>query len=505
VPSSYHAVAERALDREWGLLIGGEVVPAEGGATYEDTSPVDGRRLGDVPLASAADGHRAVAVAKEAFPSWRATAPSERSAALGEVVRVLRANAVELGVLDSVDSGNPASGMINEVDMACDWLDYARGVAMEVKGETLPAPRDRWLMTRREPYGVVLRITAYNHPILFAIQKLGAPLLTGNTLILKIPQQTPLAPLRMGELLKDVLPPGVLNVITGSGSVVGDALVRHPDIKRISLIGGMTTGQMIQKAAAEAGIKHVSLELGGKNPMIVLADADVETAARAAVRGMNFTKTQGQSCGSCSRLFVHRSLHRPVVDRIVDLLGKIRIGDPLHPDTEMGSLVSLRERNRIQSMIDTAAAQGAVLRCGGGPPPGLDKGAFLAPTVFDNVTMDMTIGNEEVFGPVLSILPWDDHKTMLQQVNAVPLGLTASVITHDIDRALNLADHLDTGYVWINDCAQHYVGAPFSGHRNSGTDSEEGIAELYSFTQVKTVAVAVNPSPFDTPPPTTKT
>ena len=494
--STYHSVADRALDRTWGLLIGGRVVPAEGGASYPDTSPSDGRLLADVPFASAGDAGRAVAAAADAFADWRATPVGERSRIMADAVRALRANAVELGVLDAVDSGNPAAAMIAEVDMACDWLDYARGVAMEVKGETLPSPRDRWLLTRREPYGVVLRITAYNHPILFAIQKLGAPLLTGNTLILKIPQQTPLAPLRMAEFLADVFPPGVLSVLTGSGAVVGDALVRHPAIKRISLIGGMSTGQLIQRAAADSGIKHVSLELGGKNPMIVLPDADVETAARAAVRGMNFTKTQGQSCGSCSRLFIHRSLHAKVVDRIVELLGEIRIGDPLDPDTEMGCLVSDRERRRIQSMIDDAIGQGAVLRCGGGPPPGLEDGAYLSPTVFDNVTADMTISREEVFGPVLSVLPWDDPEEMLHQVNEVPLGLTASVFTRDIDRALHLADRLDSGYVWINDCAQHYTGAPFSGHRNSGTDSEEGIAELYSYTQVKTVAVAVQHSPF---------
>ena len=493
---SYHAVAEQILDKQWGLIIGGKVVAASGDAVYEDTSPVDGRRLGDVPLASAADAARAVDAAKQALPGWRATPVAERSIILAEATRVLREHAEELGVLDSVDSGNPARAMISEVEMACDWLDYARGIAMEVKGATLPAPRDRWLMTRREPYGVVLRITAYNHPIMFAIQKLGAPLLTGNTMVLKVPQQTPLAPLRMGELLNNVLPAGVLNVMTGRGSDVGDALVRHPDVKRISLIGGISTAQTIQKAAAESGIKHVSLELGGKNPMIVLADADVETAAAAAVRGMNFSKTQGQSCGSCSRLFVHKSLHKEVVQRIVELLQKIKIGDPLDSETEMGSLVSHRERDRIQGMIKAGIDEGATLRCGGGPPPGWEDGAFLSPTVFDNVTMDMHIGRDEVFGPVLSVLPWDDPKTMLDQVNEVPFGLTASIITKNIDDALHLANQLDTGYVWINDCAQHYIGAPFSGHRNSGTDAEEDISELYSFTQVKTIAIALGTSPF---------
>lgn len=493
---NYRAIAEQALQRDWAMLIGGQMVRAEDDATYTDTSPSDGRQVAMAPMASRGDAARAVEAAAKAAPGWRRTPTSERAALVGQAADILRLHADELGVLDAVDSGNPARAMISEVPMACDWLDYARGVSMEVKGETLPAPRDRWLMTRREPYGVTLRITAYNHPILFAIQKMGAPLLTGNTLILKVPQQTPLAPMRMAELLKDVFPPGVLNLVTGSGSVVGDALVRHPDVKRISLIGGTATGQMIQQAAAQAGVKHVSLELGGKNPMIVLPDADVDEAARTAVRGMNFTKTQGQSCGSCSRLFVHESLQEAVVNRIVDILSKIRIGDPLDGDTEMGCLVSQKEQQRIQSMIDQAHQQGARLRCGGGQPDHLPNGAYLSPTVFDDVTMDMTLGQEEVFGPVLSVLPWNDPQQMLTQVNAVPLGLTASVLTTNIDHALTLAEQLDSGYVWINDCAQHYVGAPFSGHRNSGTDTEEGIGELFSFTQAKTVAVALHQNPY---------
>lgn len=493
----YTDIAARTLGRTWAMLVGGALVGAIDGATYTDTCPADGRELAHVPLGSAEDAQQAVRTAVAAAAEWRDVPLAARSRLLGQAIGILRDNATELGVLDGLDSGNPARAMIEEVGMACDWLEYARGVAMEVKGETLPAPANRWLMTRREPYGVVLRITAYNHPILFAIQKLGAPLLMGNTLILKVPQQTPLAPLRMGELLEDVFPPGVLSVMTGSGSGLGDALVRHPDIKRISLIGGMRTGQTIQKSAAETGIKHVSLELGGKNPMIILDDADVETAAQAAVKGMNFTKTAGQSCGSCSRLFVHRTLHSTVVARIGELLDEIRIGHPLDPEAQMGCLVSDRERDRVQAMIDHAVEEGAELRFGGGAPAHLTEGAYLAPTVLDNVTMDMTIGHEEVFGPVLSVIPWDDPEQMLADVNAVPLGLTSSVITRDIDKALHLAERLDSGYVWINDCAAHYVGAPFSGHRNSGTDSEEGIAELYSYTQVKTVVVAVDPDPFD--------
>jgi len=489
--SPRHALVDALLDRpSWGMLIGGATVAALDGATYADTSPADGRHLADVPLAGPEDAARAVAAAKAAFPAWRATPLAERAARLDEVIRVLGEHAEELGVLDAVDSGNPASVMIGEVAMATRWLEWCRGAAHRVVGDTLPTSDGQWLLTRREPYGVVVRITAYNHPLLFAIQKIGAPLVTGNTLVLKVPEQTPLAPLRIGELLRDVLPPGVLNIVTGDGPVLGDALVRHPDVKRITLIGSVRTGQAIQAAAAEAGIKHVSLELGGKNPVIVLPDVDVETAARAAVRGMNFVTTQGQSCGSCSRLLVPEALADAVVARVAQLCGAIRVGDPLDPETEMGAMVSRREQQRVLTMIDRARADGARLICGGAVPTGLEHGAFIAPTVFDHVDPDSEIAREEVFGPVLSVLRYRDVEEALRIADAVDLGLTASVWTNDLSAALDLADRLDTGYVWINGIARHFDGAPFSGHRRSGTDSEEGIEELYGFTQTKTIAIA---------------
>lgn len=488
----HHALAYRLLDRDdWGMLIGGRLVPAVGGETYQDTSPADGRRLATIPLGQRRDAELAVAAAKAALPRWRATSVAERSRVIGEVIAVLRAHADELGVLDSLDSGNPASAMIEEVEIAASWLDWCRGAAYRVVGDNLPAPAGHWLLTRREPYGVVVRITAYNHPLLFTAQKLGAPLLTGNTLVLKVPEQTPLAPLRIGELLREVVPPGVLNIVTGAGSVVGDALVRHPDVKRITLIGGVRTGQRIQMSAAESGIKHVSLELGGKNPMIVLPDVDPEVAAQAAVRGMNYLRTQGQSCGSCSRLFVHTSMADVVVSRIAELCQAIRVGDPLDPDTEMGCMVSVGEQQRVLGMIDRARAAGARLACGGGVPAGLQHGAYVSPTVLDHVDMSMEIGRAEVFGPVLSVLRYDDLDAALRDADQVALGLTASVWTNDLQAALTMADRLDAGYVWINDAARHFDGAPFSGHRNSGTDSDEGIEELYSFTQTKTVAISL--------------
>ncbi len=462
-----------------------------GGEVAEDRSPADGRALAVVPDAQPADVDRAVTAARSAFPDWRATPVAERARVVTAIAATVRGHATELGILDALDSGNPASAMIGEAELAASWLEWCAGAASRVVGETVPGPRGQWLMTRHEPYGVVARLTAYNHPLLFAAQKIGAPLVTGNTLVLKPADQTPLAPLRLGELLARGRPARCCQHHHRYRPGRGDALVRHPRVKRISLIGSVRTGQRIQIAAAESGIKHVSLELGGKNPMIVLPDVDPEVAAQAAVAGMNFAKSLGQSCGSCSRLFLPESIADAVVARIAGLCAELRQGHPLDPGTDVGCMVSAREQERVLAMIEAARAAGAELVCGGGIPPGLEEGAYIAPTVFDHVNPGMAIARKEIFGPVLSVLRYRDLEEAVRAADSVNLGLTASVWTNDLHTALTLADRLDAGYVWVNDAGRHFDGVPFSGHRDSGTDSEEGIGELYSFTQPKTVAIGL--------------
>ena len=482
------------LNRTWGMLVDGEIVQAKSGETFETTSPADGRFLARVPSAQKEDVDRAVEAAKAAFPAWRQTSVTERGAMLDRAIDILRENAEDLALMDAVDSGNPVTAMIGDVHLACRDLEYMKGAAMEVKGQTIPSQTGDWLLTRREPYGVVGRITAFNHSLMFPAAKLGAPLMTGNTLILKVPKQVSLAPLLMGELLKDVFPPGVLNIVTGEGRTAGEALVRHPDVKRLALIGGTTTGQRIQISAAEAAVKHVSLELGGKNPFIVFPDADLEKAAEAAVRGMNFQKTQGQSCGSTTRLFLHESIHDEVLKRVVELTRKIRVGHPLDPETEMGCIVSEQQYNTITAYIEAGKEDGARLVHGGGKPEGaeFEKGFYVEPTIFDRVAMDMRIAKEEIFGPVLSVLTWSDKEEVIREANALEYGLTGAVWTRDLQTAIEVADRLDTGYVWINGSATHFLGAPFSGHKNSGTDSEESIEELFSYTQSKTVNIGLS-------------
>lgn len=478
------------LQRDWRLLIGGQLL-AGSGDTMTITSPADGRLLGQVPLATVGDVDKAVQAAEKVFPSWSTTALVDRIDCVRHLIKVLAQFTVDLAVLDAIDCGNPVTAMIGDVGMATNWLEYQLSAALEVKGETIPSKGSNWLLTKREPYGVVGRIIPFNHPILFTAGKIGAPVLMGNTLVLKVPDQAPLSSLYLAEKIAEVFPPGVVNIISGNGQITGEALVRHPRVKRIALIGSVPTGQRVLKAAAESGIKHVSLELGGKNPMIVFPDADLDKAAEGAAFGMNFHWSQSQSCGSTTRLFVHSDIHDSLIDKLLARVSGIRIGHPLNPDTEMGTLVSKEQFSKVSEYTRSAIEEGAALRCGGKRPDGEDyfSGYYYLPTVFDHVTMDMKVAREEIFGPILSVLRWSNADDVLAQANSLEYGLTGSVWTSNIASALSVADNLDVGYVWINGSGSHFLGAPFSGHKNSGIGSEEGIEELYSYTQTKTVSI----------------
>lgn len=487
------ARAKQLLKRSWKMLIGGELVEAEGGAGFDTYSPATGEHLATVPFAQRSDVDRAVEAASKAYSSWRKTPISERVAIVRKFIDVLRENASDLGLMDAIDSGNPVTAMREDVKLACKMLDYQCSAAIEIKGVTIPSTAENWHLTRREPYGVVGRITAYNHPILFAASKIGAPVLTGNTLVLKVAEAAPLAPLLMGELIQEVFPPGVVNILTGDGATTGDALVRHPKVKRLALIGNVATGQRIQKSAAESGIKYVSLELGGKNPMIVFPDADLEKAVEGAKNGMNFSWSQGQSCGSTSRLFLHREIHDEFIEKLKASVEKIRIGHPLDPETEMGCLVSRQQYEKVNTYIRLGREEGAVCVTGGDKPAGEEfaKGYFIRPTIFTEVTSEMRIAREEIFGPVLSVITWTDEEEMIRQVNSVEYGLTGAVWTRDINKAFTVIDRLEAGFTWINGTSRHFIGVPFAGQKNSGIDSEEGIEELYSYTQNKTVNIII--------------
>ncbi|MGV9868151.1 aldehyde dehydrogenase family protein [Rhodococcus koreensis] len=474
--------------RTWHLLVGGRLRPAENDRTYDRISPFLGERIATVPDGSVTDADAAVEAAAAARRLWRLTPVTERAQAVLRAAQIIEEHSDELAFLDSVDAGSPLQNSRADVVATVASARLFAGLALEMKGTTIPASLGLH-MTVREPIGVVVRIVPFNHPLMFA-GKIFAPLLAGNPTILKPPETAPLSALRLGELLQDVFPPGVLNIVVGDGPAVPDRLVRHPEVRRIGFIGSERAGRSVLRAAAETGIKDVTLELGGKNAMVVFADADLDRAADAAIRGMNFTWS-GQSCGSTSRLLVENSAHDELVERIRAKLVDHRIGDPLDPAAEQGTMINKAQYDKVMGYIDTARAEGAHVASGGGRPSGDEfaRGLFITPTVLTEVRPDHTVAREEIFGPVLSVLRFTSEQEAIEIANDSAYGLTAAVWTQDINRAFRLTRELEVGFLWINDSAKHFPNVPYGGVKSSGLGREESLEELLSYTESKTINV----------------
>jgi betaine-aldehyde dehydrogenase len=468
-----------------GLYIGGEWVSPVDGSSFASINPTNMEKLADVPSAGEKDVDTAVKVAKAAFKDWSRVPIKERARCLEQLSHRIEQNADELALFDAVDSGNAIVGMRGDMIWTAEWLRYCAALITEIKGETFSQGGRHLNLTRRQPFGVVVKINPFNHPFRFCAEKAAAPLAAGNTVVIKGSEQAPLSSLRLGELCDGIFPPGVVNIVTGDGKV-GSALVRHPDVQRIGFVGSVPTGRIIAQEAA-ASLKRVSLELGGKNPIIIFPDADPKKAAVAAIKGMNMNR-QGQSCSSTSRVFVHSSLHKNVAEELVKLAEALPVGAPWLKQNEVGPIVSERQFDRVMGFIAGAKADGAQLLTGGGKPadPSLAAGLFVAPTVFDEVTPTMRIGREEIFGPVMSVMPWVDYEDMLGKVNAVEYGLTAAIITNDLAKAMETAERVEAGYVWINSNGR-YIGAPYGGWKQSGIGEEECFDEIVSYTRVKNI------------------
>ena len=472
-----------------GLFYGGAWHRPSGG--YKNTvNPATGEDLGQCADADAADINAAVTAAHAGFGEWRNTTPVERSRVLRTAAQRLRDHAETLGFLDAVNCGNPVRDMITDVAMGADTIDFFAGLATETKGDSVPLGPDLLNYSIREPYGVCARILAYNHPILFASTKIGAALAAGNSLILKPPTQAPLSAYRMMELLEDVFPAGVLNLIT-CGQVGSEALVSHPLVPRISLIGSVQTGRAVAEIASRR-LKHVTLELGGKNACVVFPDADIEKAGAGAVAGMNLAIC-GQSCGSTSRLFIHESIHDEVVELVAAGMSALQPGHPTDPATQMGCLISMDHRARVESMVAGAVRSGARLVVGGTAPNHADfaDGPYYLPTLLADVTPHMDIAQQEIFGPVLSVIRWKDEEELFAAVNSVEYGLTASIWSQDLSLAHRAARRIEAGFVWVNRTSAHFPGVSFGGFKQSGLGKEESLEELLSFTREKVVTVAL--------------
>ncbi|MCB2106855.1 MAG: aldehyde dehydrogenase family protein [Rhodobacteraceae bacterium] len=483
------------MDYEFGdrlMAIGGQMVPASSGEWIVSLNPATEEPIGRAPAGTADDVHRAVAAAEKAQPEWAAKSIWERGALLRKVAAEIRARADEVRKIEAADSGNTIANLNGDMHKASNHFEYFAGLATEMKGETVPATPRGLHMTVREPYGVVGRIVPFNHPFMFAAANIAAPLVAGNAVILKSPETSPLTASIVGEVCNKVLPPGVVNIVSGYGIPVGDAIARHPKVRRIGFTGSIRTGLAIQRAAAETGVKHVSLELGGKNPLIICEDADLEMAVTGAVAGMNFAWA-GQSCGSTSRILVHESLYDRAVEMAKAKLEAIRVGDPLDPAAQMGPVNSAAHYQRVMGHIATGRVDGAKLVTGGDRPKGeiFKRGYWVAPTLFANVTMDHRIGREEVFGPVMSFFKWNDFDAAVEIANATEYGLTASIYTRDIGRALGAAKRFQSGVVAVNHTTMHFIGLPFGGYKNSGVGGEECLDELLSYTQTKSIHIAL--------------
>jgi betaine-aldehyde dehydrogenase len=472
---------------------GGKWHKAKSGRAADAINPGTGESLGPVADCGAADIEAAVGDAKAAFPAWRDTPPLERARMLKRIANVLREHAEELALIDAADCGNPFAEMVKDATIAAAQIEFYAGLVTEMKGSSIPMGPDVVNFSVREPRGVVGRIIPFNHPFMFCAGKAAAPLAVGNTVVMKPPEQAPLSSLRLAELIGDILPPGVFNLVPG-GREAGSALASHKDVAMIALIGSVPTGRAVMKAASDT-LKAVMLELGGKNALIAYPDADPDEVADGVIGGMNFTWC-GQSCGSTSRAFIHEKIYEAVLAKVKTKIAHYKPGIATDPATTMGSIISKTQYERILGFIASAKQEGARLLTGGGRPsdPALAKGFFIEPTVFADVQPTMRIAREEIFGPVLSVFKWSDPAKMLEQVNSVEYGLTASIWTNDLSTAHRTAASVQAGFVWINEVSKHFLGAPFGGYKQSGIGREECFEEMLAYTQEKNIHVRLRPA-----------
>jgi aldehyde dehydrogenase (NAD+) len=470
------------------LLIDGQWV--DGSKTFDTINPATGEVLTQVAEASSADVDRAVAAARKAFEdrtgAWRKMSASERGRLIWKLADLIEKNINEIAELETLDNGKPIfESRYVDIPMVVDVLRYYAGWATKIQGETVNTFETAFTYTLREPVGVVGLIIPWNFPLLLASWKLGPALACGCTIVMKPAEQTPLTTLKFGELAIEAgIPAGVINILTG-GPEVGKAIVRHPGIDKIAFTGSTAVGKEIMKGAADT-LKRVTLELGGKSPNIVFADSDIDGAVKGAINGIFYGK--GEVCNAGSRLFVESKVKDEFLDKLVGRAKKMQPGDPLDAKTRLGAIVSQEQMQTVLGYIEAGKKDGAKLIAGGNRV-NVDggKGFFLEPTIFGDVTNDMTIAQEEIFGPVLATLSFNEIDEVIEQANRNQYGLAAAVWTRDVKKAHTVSRQLKAGTVWINTYGLMDASLPFGGYKSSGFGRELGKNALEHYTEVKTV------------------
>jgi len=475
------------------MLIGGQWVEGSDGEFIPVENP--GRKgtiAGEIPRAKAADVDRAVLSAFRAFEAWRKVSPRDRGKLMISIGEAVEAKGNEIGRIIALETGNAIRTQSRpEAMLSADIFRYFGGVATEIKGETIPLGENLLSYSRREPIGVVGGIVPWNSPVLLAALKISMSITAGNTLVLKPSAEAPLAVLAMAQICSEFLPPGTLNVVTGTGTECGIPLARHPFVRKLSFTGSREIGRTIMEAAAER-IVPVTLELGGKSPQIVFPDADEQQVVDGVFLAMRFTR-QGQSCTAGSRLFLHESIYDSFLKKLIKKLKNLKIGDPLDESTDMGAIINRTQFEKVYSYVEDGIRQKGAVLLTGGLPPGegpLAQGYFMEPTVIGNVGNEWRIAREEIFGPVLVAIPWKGEEEAIRMANESHYGLAAFIWTHDIGKALRTAHQIESGWVQVNQGGGIVPGQSYGGFKQSGFGREyslEGMLE--SYTQRKSITV----------------
>jgi betaine-aldehyde dehydrogenase len=485
--------------KSYQMLIGGEFVSSMSGNRRELRDPADGSAVASVPEANRDDMIAAIESARRAFDfgPWPKTSANERGKKLLRVSQLIRDNAAMLAELEVRSCGKPLAEAQFDVNDAADCFEFYGGLATKIHGETMNVPANSMSFVVREPIGVCGQIIPWNFPLLMAAWKLGPALAAGNTCVLKPSELTPLTALELAKILVEAdIPPGVVNVVTGPGPGCGDELASSSKVDKLAFTGGTVTGRKVA-AAATGNLKKVSLELGGKNPNIVFADADLEAAVDGALFGA--FANQGEVCSAGSRLLVESSIHRKFVDAMLAKISRIKLGHGLDEGTKMGPLVSADHRDKVEAYIKIGVEEGAKLVCGGKRPNGeeFSRGNFVEPTIFDDVTPSMRIAREEIFGPVLSVIPFKDEAEAVAIANDTEYGLAAAVWTTNVTRALRVVKQIRAGITWVNTYHPTFNEMPWGGYKQSGNGRELGLYGIEDYLETKQININLDEQPLN--------